>query len=205
MRCELGTELMGVMYCRYICEISPPRYRGPLTTGPQLLITAGLVVGFFTCYATANMQSTFSWRLPFILLAAYSFAFSAAVLLWLPASPRWLTLRGRPAEASEIWEKLGVPAADREKILNECETAADTNTSTATTEVGKNEGSPGQGLLDQASKPKAKAMMLDLLLDPNARPRLLLAVFVMGMQQLSGIDGVLYVCPPHTISSAAVG
>lgn len=34
--------------------------------------------------------------------------------------------------------------------------------------------------------------MLDVFA-PDARPRFLLAVFLMGMQQLSGIDGVLYV------------
>ncbi|KAK8030337.1 transporter [Apiospora arundinis] len=103
----------------YICEVSPPRHRGALTTAPQLLTTLGLMTGFFTCYGSANIPSSFSWRLPFLLLAVYSLVFSGAALLWLPASPRWLTLRGRDDEAAEAWEKLGVPAADREKILDQ--------------------------------------------------------------------------------------
>lgn len=39
---------------------------------------------------------------------------------------------------------------------------------------------------------KAKATVADLFA-PDSRARLFLAVFLMGMQQLSGIDGVLYV------------
>ncbi|KAI1469119.1 major facilitator superfamily domain-containing protein [Daldinia caldariorum] len=53
----------------------------------QLLITVGLVTGYFTCYGTANIQSSSSWRLPFVLLAAYAIALPFAVLIWLPASP----------------------------------------------------------------------------------------------------------------------
>ncbi|KAK8041553.1 transporter, partial [Apiospora phragmitis] len=44
----------------------PTRHRGALTTAPQLLTTLGLVAGFFTCYGSANIPSSFSWRLPFL-------------------------------------------------------------------------------------------------------------------------------------------
>ncbi|ORY12884.1 general substrate transporter [Clohesyomyces aquaticus] len=167
----------------YVCEISPPRHRGVLATGPQLLITLGLVTGFFTCYGTTNMDSSFSWRLPFLLLACYSFAFSVIVLVWLPASPRWLTLRGRASEASAAWEKLGVPAADQEKILNELDTLVAVNTHVEIPEETRRQPAT-----------KNKAQILDVF-SAETRPRLFLAVFLMGMQQLSGIDGVLYYAP----------
>lgn len=137
------------------------------------------------------MDSTFSWRLPYILLAAYSFAFAAAVLLWLPASPRWLTLRGRTKEASEAWEKLDVPAAEREKILTEYGAVV-----AETTNAGESDPDHANSAAEHQHviKPKkAKAAAILELFDSNARPRLFLAVFLMGMQQLSGIDGVLYV------------
>ncbi|KAK6855572.1 transporter [Apiospora arundinis] len=178
----------------YICEVSPPRHRGALTTAPQLLTTLGLMIGFFTCYGSANIPTSFSWRLPFLLLAAYSLVFSGAALLWLPASPRWLTLRGRDDEAAEAWEKLDVPAADREKILDQLSSPiADINASAG---IDAN-GSVAMTDMPPTSRPtqkKKKSQMRDVFAS-DARPRLLLAVFLMGMQQLSGIDGVLYYAP----------
>lgn len=186
----------------YICEVSPPRHRGALTTAPQLLTTLGLVTGFFTCYGSADIPSSFSWRLPFLLLAGYSLVFSVAALLWLPASPRWLTLRGREDEAAAAWEKLGVDAADREKILEQLPanaTAVDGSgsimmTGFITSPTAIPATASARAPTTQNSKSKSKSKMPDVLA-PEARPRLLLAVFLMGMQQLSGIDGVLYYAP----------
>ncbi|KAI1078616.1 major facilitator superfamily domain-containing protein [Whalleya microplaca] len=175
----------------YICEISPPRHRGALSTLPQLLITLGLVAGFFTCYGTTNMKSSFSWRLPFMLLAAYSFIFAMAALTCLPASPRWLTHHGRNSEASETWERLGITAADREKILDQSDDSdidatviASADASTTTTDKSSRQ--------KPVSESK-KVRFLDMF--SNADPRLFFAVFLMGMLQLSGIDGVLYYAP----------
>lgn len=101
---------------RYIREFSPTSVRGALTTGPQLLITLGLVTGFFTCYRTPRIDSSFSWRTPFIVLAYFSAVFSIAAYLWLTPSPRWLTLHGRKAEAAETWDLLGVGLAEQEEV-----------------------------------------------------------------------------------------
>ncbi|KAL8918198.1 MAG: hypothetical protein Q9208_007474 [Pyrenodesmia sp. 3 TL-2023] len=89
----------------YICEISPPSQRGPLTAGPQLFTTFGLMVGFFICYGSTALESSLAWP-------------------WLVPSPRWLVLRGRQAEASAAWDTLGVASADREKIEVDLQAAA---------------------------------------------------------------------------------
>lgn len=170
----------------YICEISPPRDRGALTTVPQLFITLGLMTGFFTCFGAVNIQSSFSWRLPFLLLAGCAFVFSAIAFLYLPPSPRWLSLHGRNEEAQRAWELLDVPAADREKIINQIDNPA-SGGSIAMTETGALTASPEQ-------LTTKKSPLLNLF-SPKSRPRLFLAVFLMGMQQLSGIDGVLYYAP----------
>nr|POE69794.1 hexose transporter 2 [Quercus suber] len=94
-------------------------HRGTLTTAPQLLVTCGLMVGFFTCYGSANIASNTSWRLPFILLASYSAAFAVASFWLLPASPRWLAEHGRDrATVAAAWNKLGVLAVDRGETLD---------------------------------------------------------------------------------------
>ncbi|KAJ5364869.1 uncharacterized protein N7496_010582 [Penicillium cataractarum] len=158
-----------------ICEISPTSTRGPLTTGPQLLITLGLVVGFFTCYGSSNIQSSLSWRTPFILLSSLSMILCASTFFFLPESPRWLTLHGRHKEAAETWDKLEVSQAEREKVELQSET----------TEV----------VVPVATvKEKAVHKLLDIF-SKDVRTRTALAVFLMGMQQLSGIDGVLYYAP----------
>lgn len=178
---------------RYICEISPPNVRGTLTTGPQLLITLGLVVGFFTCYGTARIQSSMSWRTPFLILACLSVAFSVVALTWLVPSPRWLTIHGRKAEANAVWDLLGVSHAEREK-----------------SEIEQDRGSIIQGPVSQevavtnvpsidttvtAVQEGSRSMKHKLfdIFSKDVRSRTALAVFLMAMQQLSGIDGVLYV------------
>ncbi|EFR00966.1 H(+)-myo-inositol cotransporter [Nannizzia gypsea CBS 118893] len=152
----------------YICEISPARHRGSLTTGPQLLITSGLVAGFFTCYSSVKIVTTLSWRLPFILLASYSATFAVIAYVFLPPSPRWLAdVYGQNTTAIDAaWDRLGVLHADREDMPQP----------------------------NEREEPKTRSKMLDVL-SAEARPGFLLGIFLMGMQQLSGIDGVLYYAP----------
>lgn len=159
-----------------ICEISPTSTRGPLTTGPQLMITLGLVVGFFTCYGSSNIQSSLSWRTPFMLLSSLSMILCAISFFYLPESPRWLTLHGRHKEAAETWDNLEVSQAEREKVELQPETAEVVTSVSTVVSVKEN---TIHKLLDIFSK--------------DVRTRTALAVFLMGMQQMSGIDGVLYV------------
>jgi sugar porter (SP) family MFS transporter len=153
---------------RYITEISPPRSRGTLASIPQLLTTAGLCAGYFICYGSVSLASSASWRIPLVLQAGIAYVFTVCVLLFLPESPRWLAAVGRHPEAIISWEKLGIDAAEREKIEDR-------------------EG----GDLPQGVK------MKDILavFGKDAWRRTGLGVFMMGMQQASGIDGVLYYAP----------
>ncbi|EED23523.1 MFS sugar transporter, putative [Talaromyces stipitatus ATCC 10500] len=168
----------------YICEISPPSKRGPLTSTPQLLITLGLCVGFFVCYGSATVNSSLSWRLPFAILSALALSFSLASL-WLPPSPRWLSLRGRTAEAIATWDILGVSHAEREKI----EIAEGILEIANPEEASHPQTSQGTNLEE-----RRKNSIWELF-SHDVRARTLLAAFMMGMQQLSGIDGVLYYAP----------
>ena len=152
--------------CRYITEISPPRSRGTLASIPQFLTTIGICTGYFTCYGSVNIQSSFSWRLPFALQALIAFTFTVSTLMFLPQSPRWMTARGLHKEALALWEGLGVEAAEREKLEE------------------NNKGELPEGV-------KIKDILA--IFGKDAWRQTALGVFLMGMQQLSGIDGVLYV------------
>ncbi|KAL4749042.1 hypothetical protein BDW72DRAFT_195188 [Aspergillus terricola var. indicus] len=179
----------------YICEISPPGFRGALTTGPQLLITLGLVVGFFTCYGTARIQSSMSWRTPFLIFACLSLLFSAAASLWLVPSPRWLTIHGRKEEANAVWDLLGVSHAEREKSEMEQDRGSviqgPVSQEVAVTNVSSMDLTV---TTPQVGDKSIKHKLFDIF-SKDVRSRTALAVFLMAMQQLSGIDGVLYYAP----------
>jgi hypothetical protein len=154
---------------RYITEISPPRSRGTLASIPQLLTTIGVCSGYFTCYGSVSIASSASWRIPFALQALLAFLFTLSTLLFLVESPRWLAACGRHGEAMKIWEELGIDAAEREKIEER--------------EAGE--------LPEQV-----KVADLFAVFGKENWRRTALGVFLMGMQQASGIDGVLYVSLP---------
>ncbi|KAI9847192.1 MAG: hypothetical protein M1837_003055 [Sclerophora amabilis] len=169
----------------YICEISPPKRRGALATLVQVFITVGLCVGYFMCYGTVRVPSSLSWRLPLALQSGVAFILAAASCWYLPHSPRWLAYKGRREEASLVWDKLGVSNAEREKDLLQNPTSM-VNEAAAPTETAK------VGLLQRMQRNLAASVEV---FGKDTRKPMLLGVFMMAMQQLSGIDAVIYYAP----------
>lgn len=166
----------------YICEISPPKQRGPLATLVQLFITLGLVTGYFTCYGTVKIPSTLSFRLPLALQSGIAFMLSVLSNFYLPHSPRWLAYKGRREEASRAWDMLGVSNAEREKDVLQ----------NPVDESGPPERQQDVTLsfVERTKKGWKEAVAM---FAKDARKPMLLGVFLMSMQQLSGIDGIIYV------------
>lgn len=127
------------------------------------------------------MTSSLGWRTPFIILACLAMVFVIASNLWLVDSPRWLILRGRQSEASAAWDVLGVGHAEREKA--EAHSLVE-----STDSIRQNDDASSTHTLDS----KTEHRFLDIFAR-DVRSRTGLAVFLLGMQQMSGIDGVLYV------------
>ena len=136
------------------------------------------------------MKTSLAWRTPFIILASLSMIFVVATILWLVPSPRWLTLRGRQSEASAAWDVLGVGHAEREKA--EIELAA--TVTEAHNLVDSTDSISQQGVASptRTTDSTNKYSFFDVFAR-DVRSRTALAAFLLGMQQLSGIDGVLYV------------
>ena len=165
----------------YVCEISPPKKRGPLATMVQLFITFGLVLGYFTCYGTVNIEGSLSWRVPFAMQSAIALFLAVMSYTYLPHSPRWLAHKGRREEAQIAWGKLGVSSAEREK---------ESSTGLAIEVDGGASSDVRLGLIEIVKK---NLVEYATVFRKDARKPLLLGVFLMSMQQLSGIDGIIYV------------
>lgn len=171
-------------YSSYICEIAPPSKRGPLASIAQLFTTFGICAGYFICYGTSRISSSLSWRLPLALHSGIALFLAVSALMILPQSPRWLAYKGRREEASTLWDKLGVSDAEREKDLLQ-NSEAPVLQPLAVTKAAQ---------VRFLERIRGNIHSSTIVFKKGNRRQMLLGVFVMSMQQLVGIDGVLYVC-----------
>lgn len=149
----------------YICEIAPARHRGVLAGMPQFMATAGICVGYFTCYGTVDIQGSMAWRIPYLLQAVIGSMLALSCLV-LPESPRWLLLHGRREQAMRSLKRLDFDMVEAERDF-----------------LATNEQQLSMSLYQSVA----------ILFKRAYRPRTMLALFILGMVQLSGIDAVTYV------------
>ncbi|KAI3399605.1 hypothetical protein diail_6244 [Diaporthe ilicicola] len=155
----------------YISEISPTKSRGVLSGLPQLMATAGICMGYFTCYGSVYLrESSMAWRLPFVIMVLMAAALIACCAR-LPESPRWSMSCGDQAAALDALRRLDFSMIEAESNFMSGGAAAEQRVSLT----------PWQSFA--------------LLFRRGYRARTVLALFVLGMVQLSGIDGVLYYAP----------
>lgn len=86
---------------------------------PQHIMTVGIFLGYFTCYGTVRMQSSLSWRIPYIIqvIMAMTLAMSC---VFLPKSPRWLVQNGQNSKAIVIIRRFGISDEEAESKHTEC-------------------------------------------------------------------------------------
>jgi MFS family permease len=149
----------------YIAEIAPARRRGRLAALPQFMATLGICVGYFSCFGAAGIEGDLAWRLPYVVQIACSVLLAMGCRL-LPESPRWLALSGRGDEAQEALRTLNF---DMDEARRDFLTAAQDRPS----------------LTDWQS--------FALLFRRGYRSQTWLALFMLSMVQLSGIDAITYV------------
>ncbi|KAF7885069.1 hypothetical protein EAF00_010887 [Botryotinia globosa] len=136
--------------------------------GLGVLLAGRALAGYFTCFGFARLESSISWRAPFIIQSLLAVVL-AAFCGYLPDSPRWLLHKGRRKKALQALERLGIKKEEAEKdILVPVPVAVDVKKGI-------------RGLLR--------------IFEKEYRSRTFLAVFLLGALQLSGIDGVLYYAP----------
>jgi len=167
----LAIGVAAVVAPLYIAETAPLSIRGALVSTYQLAITIGIVVSYLTGLLISGDDA---WRIMFALGAVPGLVFLIG-LFFLPESPRWLVLRHREPEAAASLRRLRGNDADVQAEIASIRGVAASESRTRT------------GLGD--------------VLAPWVRPALIVGAGLFFLQQLSGINAVIYYAP--TIFGAA--
>jgi SP family galactose:H+ symporter-like MFS transporter len=155
----------------YLSEISPQRVRGSLISMYQLMITIGILVAFISntwlgSYAVIGGTTGGHWRLMLGVIALPAMIMFLGVL-FLPESPRWLFLKGRKENAVSVFERMKLPSHEIQREVSEIEESL-------------------------RVKQNGWAMFLG---NPNFRRAIGLGVGLQIIQQLTGINVVMYYAP----------
>jgi len=149
----------------YIAEAAPLAIRGALVSTYQLAITFGILASYLSGLVITGDGT---WRAMFALGAVPGLLFLIG-LIFLPESPRWLVLRGMLDKARASLARLRGAGAPIERELDEI-------VRTAQTEAGQKHSYAA-------------------LLAPTIRPALIVGMGLFFLQQLSGINAVIYYAP----------
>jgi len=161
----LAIGLAAVVAPLYISETAPFAIRGSLVSTYQLAITVGILVSYLTGLVITGAGM---WRHMFGLGAVPGVLFLIG-LAFLPESPRWLILKGLPDGARASLLRLRGRGWNVDGELDEM-------VRTAQAEAGRKIG-------------------YRALLDPAIRPALVVGIGLFFLQQLSGINAVIYYAP----------
>lgn len=181
-RCVAG---VGVGYALmiapvYAAEIASAEIRGSLTSLPEICISFGILIGYVANYFLAKLPLVYGWRTMLGLGALPSAALAIGVL-FMPESPRWLVMQGRPQEALAVLRKVCNTPDEADLRLADIKTAAGFAEGTTPAPAP----APGKGVL--------KEMFLHPT--PPVRRILVAAFGIHFFQHLSGIEAVVLYSP----------
>jgi len=155
----------------YLSEISPQTVRGSMISMYQLMITIGIVIAFasdawLASYATIDGVTGGHWRIMLGIVALPAAVMFVGVL-FLPESPRWLFMKGRKMDALGVFSHMRLEAAEIAVEVREIEESLRVKQS-------------GFSMFFQNS---------------NFRRAIMLGMGLQTIQQLTGINVVMYYAP----------
>lgn len=163
----LGIGVASMNAPTYIAELSPAKIRGKMVTYYQLAIVVGFFAVFLVTYAIGNSGDqeynlNQGWRLMFWSELLPCFIF-LFMLFIVPKSPRWLIMKGRDEEAKQVLQQLHGESATEQEFSEICLS------------------------IDKTTSPKFSE-----LLKKGILPIVLIGTALSALQQLTGINAVLY-------------
>lgn len=171
----LGIGIASMVGPLYNSEIAPPSIRGSLVSLNQLAVTTGILMAYFVNYlfsgsllvdyAAFIQNGDWRWMLGFGVFPA---VILGAGMLYMPESPRWLVENGRADEARDVLSRIR--DASSTEIDEEIEE------------------------IREVSEVEEEGDLSDLL-EPWVRPALIVGVGLAVLQQVTGINTVIYYAP----------
>lgn len=152
----------------YIAECAPLESRGAMVSTYQLAITVGILASYLTGVVIDDETAKGMWRIMFGLGVVPGVLFLAGLAL-LPESPRWLVRKERPLDARAGLARLRGPAGDIDGEVAE--------------------------MVRSVKAELNQPIGFSALLEPAVRPALIVGVGLFFLQQLSGINAVIYYAP----------
>jgi sugar porter (SP) family MFS transporter len=160
----------------YLSEIAPTEIRGRVASLNQLMIVVGILAAFVV---NAILASSGDWRLMLGLAAVPSLILLVGMIS-MPETPRYLVRAGEEQEARAVLEEVQSDDAPPEE-------------------------SPERKIEEiQEADERESASGLAALKEPWVRPALVVAIGLAVLQQLIGINTIIYYAPT-TLTSVGYG
>ncbi|EMS47813.1 Sugar transport protein 1 [Triticum urartu] len=151
----------------YLSEMAPAKMRGMLNISFQLMITVGILAANLINYFTAKISGGWGWRIS-LGLAAVPAIIMAGGSLFLPDTPNSLVARGKEEEARAMLRRIR-----------------------GTHDIGLEY----DDLVAASKASKAIEHPWKTLLERRYRPQLAMAILIPTLQQLTGINVVMFYAP----------
>jgi sugar porter (SP) family MFS transporter len=162
----VGVGIASVLGTLYISETAPPDVRGSLGFLQQLMIVSGIFIAYIVNYLFApSFLGIIGWRW-MLGFGAVPAVILGVGMYFLPETPRWLVENGRTDEAREVLSRIRAHGAVDEEIDE----------------------------IRETSEQESAGSLSDLM-EPWIRPALTVGIVLAILQQVTGINTVLYYAP----------
>jgi len=101
----LGVGFVSAIIILYMSEVAPRKVRGAIVSAYQFCITIGIMLASVITYATQNLTTSMSYRIPIGIQFAWALILGFGLFL-LPETPRYYVHKGELQKATQVLSRL---------------------------------------------------------------------------------------------------